>query len=75
MEVPHLGGQGGLGLDATRTAYEMAKGGRGEDVARDVSFDEDSFRGLVLADTMTDWQWFRRHSGARRCVCLAIEKG
>ena len=33
-----------------RTAYEMAKRGREGGMARGVSFDEDSFRELVLGD-------------------------
>ena len=35
---------------AMRTAYEMAKRGREGGMARGVSFDEDSFRELVLGD-------------------------
>jgi hypothetical protein len=36
--------------NAMRTAYEMGKAGRDQGVARGVSFDEDSFRELVLGD-------------------------
>jgi heme-degrading monooxygenase HmoA len=36
--------------NAMRTAYEMAKAGREQGVARGVSFDDDSFRELVFAD-------------------------